>query len=324
MFQDDLFVCFWIHKQICTGKIHSFLTTNSAFFSFIFMVLSDIAHEHIIILSSWCGPILHSITHFIYCRNVATINSLEEFLDSIHTQLDELWRLPQNYPQNRMIDLMDIICRFLLKIDVKIRWPEELIQNWLYGHADERCACARSIPYILSDTFGHIWSKRFHTVAILTLFTIYRSFWCYFLHFLSLSLSLVCTSSICYFDSSFLFLLGTVALNVTEFCSDRLNEIDDVWDVKSLRVFQTLNDITEVIESWIQVCDSLTRLFWPNYARHAWIGVPHIPKTATLYLKRLHAIQAIRNVYKEIVSLFNEINQIDKSVRRIFIPFRGW
>lgn len=119
------------------------------------------------------------------------------------------------------------------------------------------------------------------------------------------------------------FFFGSVALNVTEFCSDRLNEIDDVWDVKSLRVFQTLNDITEVVESWIQVCDSLTRLFWPNYARHAWIGGPHIPKTATLYLKRLHAIQAIRNVYKEIVSLFNEINQIDKSVRRIFIPFRG-
>lgn len=114
------------------------------------------------------------------------------------------------------------------------------------------------------------------------------------------------------------------ALNVTEFCSDRLNEIDDVWDVKSLHVFQTLNDIIEVIESWIQVCDSLTRLFWPNYSRHAWIGGPHIPKTATQHLKRLQDIQAIRNVYKEIVCLFNEINQIDKSVRRIFIPFRGF
>lgn len=113
-------------------------------------------------------------------------------------------------------------------------------------------------------------------------------------------------------------------MNVTEFCSDRLNEIDDVWDVKSLHVFQTLNDIIEVIESWIQVCDSLTRLFWPNYARHAWIGGPHIPKTATQYLKRLQEIQAVRNVYKEIVCLFNEINQIDKSVRRIFIPFRGF
>lgn len=53
-----------------------------------------------------------SMKHIFFFRNVATINTLEEFLDSIHTQLDELWRLPQNYPQNRMIDLMDIICRF--------------------------------------------------------------------------------------------------------------------------------------------------------------------------------------------------------------------
>lgn len=90
-----------------------------------------------------------------------------------------------------------------------------------------------------------------------------------------------------------------------------------------MQVYQTLNDITEVTESWIQVCDSLTRLFWPNYNRHAWIGSPHIPKTATNYIKRLQEIQAIRNVYKEINCLFNEINQIDKSIRRIFVPFRG-
>lgn len=114
-----------------------------------------------------------------------------------------------------------------------------------------------------------------------------------------------------------------VASNVIEFCSDRLNEIDDVWDIKSLQVYQTINEITEVTDSWIQVCDSLTRLFWPNYNRHAWIGGPHIPKIATTYLKRLQDIQSIRNIYKEIVSLFNEINQIDKSVRRIFIPYRG-
>lgn len=114
-----------------------------------------------------------------------------------------------------------------------------------------------------------------------------------------------------------------IAMNVIDFCSDGLDEIDDIWDAKSLHVFQTLNDIIEVIESWIQVCDSLTRLFWPNYARHAWIGSSHIPKTATTYLERLQQIHTIRNVYKEIMCLFNEINQIDRSVRRIFTPFRG-
>lgn len=121
-----------------------------------------------------------------------------------------------------------------------------------------------------------------------------------------------------------IFKIHRPALNVTEFCSDRLNEVDDIWDMKSLQVYQTLNDIFDVIEAWIQVCDSLTRLFWPNYARHTWIGDSHIPKTAAQYSKRLQEIQAIRNVYKEIVCLFNEINQIDKSVRRMFIPFRGF
>lgn len=113
------------------------------------------------------------------------------------------------------------------------------------------------------------------------------------------------------------------ALNILDFCSERLNEVQDVWDIKSLQVFQMLNDTLEVIESWIQVCDSLTRLFWPNYGRHAWIGVPHIPKNATVFIERLKEIQTIRNVYKEVVCLFNEINQIDKSVRRIFVPFQG-
>lgn len=130
-------------------------------------------------------------------------------------------------------------------------------------------------------------------------------------------------------NEAFLFIFNCfrgcvrIALNVTEFCSDGLSEVDDIWDVKSLHVFQTLNDTIEVIESWIQVCDSLTRLFWPNYVRHAWIGGPHIPKTATTYLKRLQEIHTIRGVYKEIMCLFSEINQIDKSVRRIFNPFRG-
>lgn len=122
-------------------------------------------------------------------------------------------------------------------------------------------------------------------------------------------------------DSSLVFAFS--ALNILEFCSDRLNELDDIWDIKSLQVYQTVTDITEVVDAWLQVCDSLTRLFWPNYGRHAWIGEPHIPKNARAFLDRLKEVQNVRNVYKEIVCLFNEINQFDKSHRRIFMPFQG-
>mgnify|MGYP004583354943 CR=1 FL=1 len=35
--------------------------------------------------------------------------TVEEFLDTSHNTLDELWRLPYQYPQARMVDLMEII-----------------------------------------------------------------------------------------------------------------------------------------------------------------------------------------------------------------------
>lgn len=38
-----------------------------------------------------------------------TGSSIEEFLDSSHNLLDELWRLAYQYPQARMADLLDII-----------------------------------------------------------------------------------------------------------------------------------------------------------------------------------------------------------------------
>lgn len=113
------------------------------------------------------------------------------------------------------------------------------------------------------------------------------------------------------------------ALNILEFCSDRLNELDDIWNIKSMQAYQLIAETTEVIDAWLQVCDSLTRLFWPNYAGHTWLGEPHIPKNARAFLRRLKEVQNVRDTYKEIVCLFNEINQIDKSHRRIFLPFQG-
>lgn len=102
-----------------------------------------------------------------------------------------------------------------------------------------------------------------------------------------------------------------------------MNEVDDIWDVRSLLVYQAIIDIKEIIETWIQVCDTLTRLFWPNYARHVWLGSSHKPKNAHQYLERLNEVQNIRNTHKEIVCIFNEINQLDKSTRQIFIPFQN-
>lgn len=131
-----------------------------------------------------------------------------------------------------------------------------------------------------------------------------------------------CLHSNIYISTYRILPIRHIAANVLEFCADHLS-LDDVWNLKSFEVSQTLQDILEIIDAWLHVCDSLTRLFWPNYAQHAWLGSAHIPKNAVAFQERLLEIKNIKNIYKDITCLFNENNQIDKSIRRIFIPFKG-
>lgn len=83
-------------------------------------------------------------------RNVASISSLEEFLDTIHTHLDELWRLPQNYPQTRMTDLLDIICKLILHSH------EPFASNYAYDFVI--CFCSIEYFGILFGSF--VWIGR--------------------------------------------------------------------------------------------------------------------------------------------------------------------
>ncbi|XP_036340109.1 cytoplasmic dynein 2 heavy chain 1-like [Rhagoletis pomonella] len=135
-------------------------------------------------------------------RNTAT--SIEEFLDSSHNSLDELWRLPYQYPQERMADLLNSIGNGLL---------EECIKQL---------------------------------------------------------------------------------------------QTEDIWSLSSHHVNALMSLCIDTTESWIQLCDSLTRLFWPNYAQHPWIGVPHVPKRSQQFKERLLEIKNIRNLYKQIATLLND------------------
>ncbi|XP_067623203.1 cytoplasmic dynein 2 heavy chain 1-like [Eurosta solidaginis] len=133
-----------------------------------------------------------------------TSTSIEEFLDSSHNSLDELWRLPYQYPQARMADLLDIIGNRLLEICV-----EQLL-------------------------------------------------------------------------------------------------MEDIWNLNSHHVNTLMSQCIDTADSWLQLCDSLTRLFWPNYVQHPWVGEPHVPKRGHLFKDRLTEIKNIRNLYKQIVTLLGD------------------
>ncbi|XP_015052343.2 cytoplasmic dynein 2 heavy chain 1 [Drosophila yakuba] len=130
--------------------------------------------------------------------------TIEEFLDHAHSNLDELWRLPYNYPQQRMTDLLDIIGKRLLEV---------------------------CLTQLLAE---------------------------------------------------------------------------DVWSLNSSHVDNLMSQSIDTVDAWIQLCDSLTRLFWPNYVKHPWLGDSHVPKRGQLFKERLSEIRGIKQLYKQIATLLED------------------
>ncbi|KAH8278084.1 hypothetical protein KR026_009737 [Drosophila bipectinata] len=130
--------------------------------------------------------------------------TIEEFLDHAHSNLDELWRLPYNYPQQRMTDLLDIIGKTLLEV---------------------------CLAQLLAE---------------------------------------------------------------------------DIWSLNSSHVNNLMSQSIDTVDAWVQLCDSLTRLFWPNYLKHPWLGDPHIPKRGQLFKERLSEIRGIKQLYKQIATLLDD------------------
>lgn len=161
---------------------------------------------------------INSEMNSLWTKN--SLTAIEEFLDSAHGCLDEIWRLPHHYPQNRMKDIMDVIC-----------------------------------------------------------------------------------------------------LSIIEICIENmLNE--DIWNINSFHINTILSQVSDIAESWIQLCDSLTRLFWPNYSQHLWLGEPHIPKIANVFKTRLTEIKDIKNLHKQLISLFCEDESFVRSINAMFRPFK--
>ncbi|XP_061401208.1 cytoplasmic dynein 2 heavy chain 1, partial [Musca vetustissima] len=164
--------------------------------------------------------VLENIDQQISSINTNGGMSIEEFLDAAHNNFDELWRLPYQYPQNRMADLMDVIGNILIE------------------------AC---LEQLLAE---------------------------------------------------------------------------DIWSLNNSHVTSLMSQCIDTAESWMQLCDSLTRLFWPNYVKHPWVGDAHIPKRPEQFKERMLEIKNIKNLYKQISTLLDD-NEI-KELLLMDSPFRDF
>ncbi|XP_021709178.1 cytoplasmic dynein 2 heavy chain 1 [Aedes aegypti] len=149
-----------------------------------------------------------------------SLHHLDEFIDVCQSHLDEIWRLPNHYPQNRMCSIFDLIS-------------------------------------------SHVVST----------------------------------------------------------CTEHLTELE-VWDAGSIYLDEAINHVRETLESWYQTFDSLTRLFWPNYELHAWIGEPYSSKQLNKFRTRFNEILEIKNSKDLLYALFFDNDEYFLHVSDIAEPFK--
>ncbi|KFB35182.1 AGAP010790-PA-like protein [Anopheles sinensis] len=150
-----------------------------------------------------------------------SLNKLDEMIDVCQTVLDEIWRLPNHYPQNRMCSIFDMI-----------------------------------------------------------------------------------------------------SVRVVASCTEHLTEVD-MWDIGTVAQDDAIWHVRETLDSWIQTFDSLTRLFWPNYEPHPWMGEPYRSKLLSKFQTRYKEILEIRHVKDLLYALFFESEKYFPLVNEVALPFHG-
>lgn len=119
---------------------------------------------------------------------------------------------------------------------------------------------------------------------------------------------------------SIIDVLSTLIVNC---CIDDINEHDGIWTTGSNTLNNLINNILDITNNWMQVCDSMSRLFWTNCEHHLWIGNPYVPAIMTKFKNRMEEILEIKQIYKQISVLSQEDDTIDMTTKDYFHTFRG-
>ncbi|XP_053685293.1 cytoplasmic dynein 2 heavy chain 1 [Sabethes cyaneus] len=112
-----------------------------------------------------------------------------------------------------------------------------------------------------------------------------------------------------------------ISTHVVTTCTEYLTE-QDIWDAGSIYLDEAINHVKETLESWYQTYDSLTRLFWPNYDQHAWIGEPYNSKQLNKFRNRYSEVLAIKNCKDLLYALFFDNDEYSLHINEIIGPFR--
>lgn len=117
-------------------------------------------------------------------------------------------------------------------------------------------------------------------------------------------------------------IIDVLSSMIVSCCVEEMNQQDDVWSTGSMNLNELISHVMDILNSWIQICDSLTRLFWTNCEQHRWSGHPYVPSLMTRFKMRVEEILDIKQVHKQISLLSSEDETIDLKSRDYFYSFR--
>lgn len=117
-------------------------------------------------------------------------------------------------------------------------------------------------------------------------------------------------------------IIDVLSSMIVSCCVDDMNQQDDVWSSGSMNLNELIGHVMDIMNNWIQICDSLTRLFWTNCEQHPWLGKPFIPSLMTKFKTRVEEVLDIKQVHQQISTLSTEDESIDLKSRDYFYSFR--
>ena len=116
-------------------------------------------------------------------------------------------------------------------------------------------------------------------------------------------------------------LMDIIAHATTRFIQSKMSGMD-LWRSNYNQVEEALQQGINLCEKWIDVCQKLTSLLWPNYSPHPWKGGPYAPDHAANVQRRLREVHSLRTMHKQLTQLLSHNEQDELKTAKSFEPFR--
>ncbi|XP_046395709.1 cytoplasmic dynein 2 heavy chain 1 [Ischnura elegans] len=97
----------------------------------------------------------------------------------------------------------------------------------------------------------------------------------------------------------------------------------NLWSDSFMEMEELMNQAISVCDKWIEGCQNLTTLFWPNYKFHPWRGGSFTPTFLVKLKTRLQEILQVRTMHRQLVRLLSSNEQENLRTKDAFLPFSG-